>query len=72
MQKRNSYNPYFDDNVILNKPQAARFLQIRPRTLDLWMKRGRVPFIKLPSGAVRFRRDQLLDFISQFHARHSA
>jgi predicted site-specific integrase-resolvase len=51
---------------ILDKSEAAPFLRIKPRTLDEWMRKGRVPYIKLPSGAVRFRTDQLLDFLSKF------
>jgi excisionase family DNA binding protein len=54
---------------ILNKPEAAAFLRIKKRTLDAWMKQRRIPFLKLPSGTVRFRKDQLLDFISQFEVR---
>jgi len=51
---------------ILDKSEAAPFLRIAPRTLDEWMRKGRVPYIKLPSGAVRFRTDQLLDFLGKF------
>jgi predicted site-specific integrase-resolvase len=51
---------------ILDKSAAAPFLRIKPRTLDEWMRKGRVPYIKLPSGAVRFRTDQLLDFLGKF------
>ena len=51
---------------ILSKPEAAQLLRIRRRTLDEWMRRGRIPFVKLPSGAVRFRRDHLLDFLTKF------
>src|SRR5262245_12972105 len=50
------------DKPIFDKPEAAAFLCIKGRTLDDWMRRKRVPFSKLPSGAVRFRRDQLVEF----------
>jgi excisionase family DNA binding protein len=50
------------DQQLFDKPEAAEFLRIKKRTLDEWMRKRRVPFLKLPSGAVRFRRDQLLEF----------
>ena len=56
----------YNDQQVLDKPEAAAFLRIKKRTLDEWMKKRRVPFLKLPSGAVRFRKDHLLEFISQF------
>ena len=54
---------------IMDKREAAAFLRIRPRTLDDWQKRGLIPYCKLPSGSVRFRRDHLLAFVAQFEAR---
>jgi predicted site-specific integrase-resolvase len=50
---------------ILRKRGACALLKIQPRTLDDWMKSG-LPYIKLPSGAVRFRRTQLLDYLAKF------
>ena len=57
------------DKPILDKPGAAGLLVIQPRTLDEWMRRRRVPFFKLPSGAVRFRRDRLLEFLEKFEVK---
>ena len=54
---------------VLNKPEAAELLIIKPRTLDDWMRKKRIPFCKLPSGAVRFRTDQLLEFLSKFEVK---
>ena len=71
MQQRNQRNPFFEDRAVLNKPQAADFLLIKPRTLDDWMRKGTVPFLKLPSGAVRFRRDQLMEFLGKFQTRRA-
>jgi carboxylesterase type B len=53
---------------ILNKPEAATFLRIKKRTLDVWMTKG-LPYAKLPSGAVRFRRDQLLAWVEKHAVR---
>ena len=54
------------DGAVLTKAEAAEFLRIKTRTLDEWMRLKRVPFAKLPSGTVRFRRDHLLQFIGKF------
>ena len=50
---------------ILDKPGASALLQIHPRTMDDWMRKKIVPYAKLPSGAVRFRRSQLIEFIAK-------
>lgn len=54
------------DGEILTKREAAEFLRIKTRTLDEWMRLKRVPFSKLPSGVVRFRRTQLVEFLARF------
>jgi excisionase family DNA binding protein len=54
------------DKPVFDKPETAEFLRIKPRTLDDWMRRKRIPFAKLPSGAVRFRRDQLIEFLKKY------
>ena len=53
---------------VYDKPEAAEFLRIKKRTLDVWMTRG-LPYSKLPSGAVRFRRDQLLAWVDKHAVR---
>lgn len=51
---------------ILDKSGASKLLEISPRTLDEWMRKRVVPFAKLPTGTVRFRRSQLLEFIAKY------
>lgn len=51
---------------LLDKKEAATFLRVSTRTVDDWMRRRRIPYAKLPSGAVRFRRSQLLEFVAKF------
>jgi len=55
-----------NESAVLTKAEAAEFLKVKPRTIDEWMRRGRIPFCKLPSGAVRFRREQLIEFLEKF------
>lgn len=38
---------------LLTKRELAQRLQIAPRTLDAWMKRGHVPYLKIKKS-VRF------------------
>jgi hypothetical protein len=58
------------DKTVLNKAEAAGLLGIKPRTMDEWIRRRRgPPFSKLPSGGVRFRRDQLLEFLEKFEVK---
>jgi excisionase family DNA binding protein len=54
------------DTEVLRKAEASKLLGISKRTLDDWQRRRIVPFSKLPSGAVRFRRSQLLAFLDMY------
>jgi predicted DNA-binding transcriptional regulator AlpA len=54
------------EDEILDKPGASKLLKISIRTLDDWMRKKRIPYSKLPSGTVRFRRSQLLAFITKY------
>jgi excisionase family DNA binding protein len=58
-------DPYLNGEV-LDKPEASKLLKISTRTLDAWMRARRVPYSKLPTGTVRFRRSQLLEFIEKY------
>ena len=55
-----------NDDAILTKEGAAEFLKVKPRTIDEWMRKRRIPFCKLPSGTLRFQRSQLLEFVGKF------
>ena len=54
------------DTEVLRKDAASKLLEISNRTVDDWMRRRIVPFSKLPTGAVRFRRSQLLAFLDKY------
>jgi len=41
-----------------DKPGPSKFLIISTRTLDAWMRARRVPYFKVPTGSVRFRRSK--------------
>jgi len=61
----NAPSPQVGEEV-MTKPQAAGFIQVSKRTLDNHMRKGWIPFIKLPSGTVRFRRSQLIAFLETY------
>jgi predicted DNA-binding transcriptional regulator AlpA len=46
---------------LLTKRTLAPKLQISTRTLDSWMKKGLVPFIKVGGKTVRFRLGDVLE-----------
>jgi len=48
---------------LLTKPGLAPKLQISPRTLSYWMKRGWVPYIKI-GKTVRFKLEDVLEKLS--------
>ena len=43
------------------KRSLSTKLQISPRTLDSWMRRGLVPFLKVGGKTVRFRLEDVLE-----------
>jgi excisionase family DNA binding protein len=47
---------------LLTKREAAQFLGVAERTLDQWMKRRLIPYLKL-GVAVRFDRDDLREHL---------
>jgi len=50
---------------LLRKPELARKLSISKRTLDVWMKKGRVPFLKV-GKSVRFRLPDVLEKLNGY------
>jgi excisionase family DNA binding protein len=44
---------------ILRRGEAAERLGVHPNTLASWIKRGWVTGVKMPSGEVRFREDEV-------------
>jgi excisionase family DNA binding protein len=60
--KANSITEQAIDRVtdgLLDKREVAARLRISPRTLDVWMRNKRVPFLKI-GKSVRFRRPAVL------------
>lgn len=49
------------DAALLKEKEAARVLGVHPRTLRRWREDRRVAFLRTPTGAVRFRLEDLLE-----------
>jgi hypothetical protein len=50
---------------VMNERQAAYFLRFARATLRTWRCRGRGPqFLRLPNGAIRYLRQDLLQFLA--------
>ena len=53
------------DETLLDKPEIARRLNKSARTIDDWMKRGRLPYIKV-GRSVLFRWGAVLEKLEAF------
>ncbi len=55
-----------DPDRLLTVPQVAELLQLSPKTLANWASAGAGPRrVKLTARDIRYRRSDLLDFISE-------
>jgi len=53
-----------EPQFLLNQAQAARFLGLSQRTIELWRRQGKGPrFVSLSRRAVRYDRADLLQFV---------
>jgi excisionase family DNA binding protein len=50
---------------LLRKKELAQQLAISKRTLDVWMQKGRIPFLKV-GRSVRFRLSDVLEKLSEY------
>jgi excisionase family DNA binding protein len=50
---------------LLRKRELAEKLAISKRTLDIWMQKGRIPFLKV-GRSVRFRLSDVLEKLNAY------
>ena len=62
---RNSATVDGASDGLLNKHELAIKLGVAKRTVDLWMQRKRLPFLKL-GKTVRFRWQDVLEKLDEF------
>jgi excisionase family DNA binding protein len=51
--------------ALLTKKELAPHLRVGPRTIDEWMRAGRIPFLKI-GKSVRFRLGDVLEKLGQY------
>ena len=51
--------------TLLTTKEIANFLRISTGTIDKYRKLGLIPYIKLPSGKVRFDQGEIMKWIEQ-------
>lgn len=49
---------------LLTAREVADLLGVHPETVLCWRRRGEIPAIRLPGGAIRFREDELDDWLA--------
>jgi len=47
---------------MLTKKELAELLNVTERTINRYMEKG-IPFIKLPTGTVRFEEDEVMKWL---------
>ncbi len=50
---------------LLTARQVADLIGVSPETVLRWTRRGDLPAIRLPGGAIRFREEALSDWIDR-------
>lgn len=54
------------DDLLLTEQDAADYLGMSPGTLREWRSLGKgPPYLKLPTGTVRYRQEDLVEWVSQ-------
>jgi excisionase family DNA binding protein len=51
-------------NRLLTTREIAEVLSVSPETVLRWTRRGELPAIRLPGGALRYRRDEIEDWLA--------
>ena len=60
------------ESVYLRRGEAAKYLQVAPRTLATWIARGHIPYIQVGSRLMLFRKSDLDRTMERFKERFSA
>lgn len=51
--------------ALLNTRMVASWLRLHPETVLKWAREGKLPSLKLPSGAIRYDPDQLETWLAE-------
>lgn len=53
---------------MMTKKELAEFLKVATMTIDRYMSKG-MPFVKLPTGTVRFEIDAVMEWVKGSQAK---
>lgn len=45
--------------------KVAEMLDVKPESVRRWARQGKLPFVQLPSGRMRFRREDVVALLEQ-------
>ena len=58
-----------DDSKLISQSEFARRIGTSPPTLTRWIKMGYIqPYVKTPSGRLKFTEEQVEDYYNKFKA----
>ena len=58
--------------TLLTRDEAANLLRIDVRTLDRWVREGRIASIRLTAGSIRFSADAVAELIAASASPYTA
>jgi predicted site-specific integrase-resolvase len=53
------------EKILLTTKEMSWFLRISTATIGKYRKRGLIPYLKLPSGHVRYERKKIMKWIDE-------
>ncbi|HEX3720334.1 MAG TPA: helix-turn-helix domain-containing protein [Verrucomicrobiae bacterium] len=55
-----------DENLFWNKSELARIVRRSKRTVEIWMREGRIPFLRIGPRTVLFEKRAVLEALLKF------
>lgn len=55
-----------NEQRLLKKREVAQLLGVSKRTVDYWMRNGRLTYLKISPRCVRFRWDEVVEKLGAF------
>ena len=60
-----SFGGPMPEKILLTKEEVADLLDVRPRTVQVWARRGLIPTVRISAKVVRFDRDAVVAALRQ-------
>lgn len=55
--------PRDGDEVMLRTGEVARLFRVDPKTVNRWVRRGKLPAVRTPGGHYRFKASQIREVL---------